>query len=156
VSLRGLRLRRATPEDEDLLLRWANDAEVRAMARQRDAITPAAHRAWFGRKLGDAQCRIWIAEADGAPVGQVRLDRSGASAEVDISVAPGRRGQGVGLFMLTASALADWPGLERLEATVRRENRGSLALFRRAGFVERGADVEFVYVEKRLSDARPG
>jgi RimJ/RimL family protein N-acetyltransferase len=156
VSRQELRLRRATPEDEDLLMRWANDPEVRAMARRRAAIAPDEHRAWFARKLADGLCRIWIAEVDGMPAGQVRLDRTGASAEVDISVAAERRGQGVGLFMLTAPTLGDWPGLECLEATVRRENRASLALFRHAGFVERGADVEFVYVEKRLSDAGTG
>jgi RimJ/RimL family protein N-acetyltransferase len=148
-----LRLRRATLEDEDLLLRWANDPEVRAMARNRAAIAPAAHRAWLARKLDDPACRIWIAEADGVPAGQIRLDRDGASAEVDISVAAGRRGQGVGLSLLTAPALADWPGLARLEAAVRRENAASRALFRRAGFVESGADADYVYFEKRLPDA---
>jgi RimJ/RimL family protein N-acetyltransferase len=140
-------------QDEDLLLRWANDPEVRAMARRRDPIAPDAHHAWYEGKLADPHCRIWIAELDGTPVGQVRLDRRGTSAEVDISVAADRRGHGVGRFMLTAPALAEWPGLERLEATVRRGNQGSLALFRRAGFAECGADSEFVHVEKRMSDA---
>lgn len=139
-----------------MLLRWANEPEVRAMARQRGTIAPAAHHAWLGRKLADDRCRIWIAESDGMPVGQIRLDRDGAAAEIDISVASGHRGRGVGLFMLSEPALADWPGLERLRATVRRENRSSLALFRRAGFAECGADVEFIYFEKRLSDAGTG
>ena len=154
MSRTQLRLRRATPEDEDLLLRWANDSEVRAMARRRDPIAPDAHRAWYEGKLADPQCRIWIAELDGTPAGQVRLDRRGASAEVDISVAADRRGRGVGHYMLTAPALADWPGLERLEAAVRRGNRGSLGLFRGAGFAETGADAEYLHFEKRLSDAR--
>lgn len=143
-------------EDEALLLAWANDPDVRRMSRRQARIAPDAHRAWFAGRFADPTCRIWIAEEDGAPAGQVRLDRSGNAAEIDISVAAERRGRGIGLYLLTAPELVDWPGLERLDAWVRYDNDASLALFRRAGFSQRDADSRFLHFEKWLGRAATG
>lgn len=159
----ALTLRRAEEADAKLLFRWANDPAVRAMARTIAPILWEGHRRWFAGKLADENCRIWIAEAAPgimpesggmSPAGQIRLDREGPSAEVDISVDPAARGRGVGLFMLRAMLPEPWRGLEALHAEVRVENAGSLALFRRGGFHEVRRTEAYVRFEKRLH-ARP-
>ena len=142
-------LRPARANDARLLYEWANDPAVRAMARDTRPIAWDGHRAWFAARLARADCRILIAEVDGEPVGQVRLDRQGPDggrAEIDISVAPARRGRGHGRAML--AALPPWPGVSRLVAVVRRENAASAALFRAAGFTARAGDEAFVTFER--------
>lgn len=130
------------------MLSWANDHDVRSMARNSDPITPETHSAWFTQRLADPNCRIWICEAPHGPVGQIRLVRSADMAEIDISVSSDVRGQGVATFMLSAPVITDWSGLRELVAVVRRGNLGSRALFQKAGFVISREDDEFVYFNK--------
>ena len=68
-------LRPASAGDEALLLRWANDPQVRAKL-SRDLIQPLDHK-WFRDRLADNNCLLLIAMApDGCPLGQIRFDRS--------------------------------------------------------------------------------
>ena len=147
-----LRLRHVTAADEALLLTWANDPDVRSVARNTSLIAPEDHHIWFERKLADPMSRIWLAELDSEPVGQTRLDRVADTAEVDISVVRAARGKGVGRFMLSAPEVLRWPGLRRLRAVVWRRNMASQALFRGAGFKLARADTDFVEFEKEIGD----
>ena len=143
-TIGALDLRPATLRDADLLLAWANDPTVRAASFRTGRIDPAGHRAWLAERLASPTTRLLIGCLGQDPIGQVRLER-GADGEVEIgiSVAPERRGQGLGRALLAA-------GLEagRRDATldvraflarVRTDNAASEALFRGAGFHLRGS-----------------
>ena len=128
-------LRLAVPGDRDRLLAWRNDPSTRANSVSVDPVAAPDHERWLARCLADVDRRLMVAERAAVPVGQVRLDRAGAVAEVSITVAPDARGRGLGAAMLASANhhAALW-GVRELLARVRPENERSLRLFRSAGY----------------------
>ena len=136
----ALRLREAHEGDRDAMHRWRNDPSVRTVSRSDEAIAPEGHRRWFAAAMADDERDLLIAERDGEPAGVVRFDRADATAEISIYLVPGRQGRGEGTALLAASERwlkENRPGVRLVTATVRPENRASLALFRRCGYSER-------------------
>lgn len=133
----GLVLRRAVPGDCERLLAWRNDPLIRERSFTTGVVSAADHQRWLARTLADPDRRLFVAEQAGRPLGQLRLDRDGAEAEVSIAVAPAARGRGVAAAMLAAADLeaARW-GLDCLQARVKPSNVRSLRLFRRNGYAE--------------------
>jgi len=134
--------------DAAMLWRWANDAETRRNAFSKAPIPLAEHVAWLERRLASGATQIWIFSDGEDPVGQVRFDVAGEHAEVDISVAPERRGRGYGRAMLVQAIrqLRATSG-ERVRPTalVLEGNVRSLKMFQACGFeqvavVERGGE----------------
>lgn len=133
-----LELRRANALDLDLLFDWVNSPE--ALAGKLETIGPIGrreHEQWFSTRIDAKDCKIWIAQRGGCPVGQVRAecDRLG-QAHVDIFVAPEARAAGIATAMIDEMArevAKIWPDV-RLVARVRLENKGSRRLFNKAGF----------------------
>ncbi len=69
---RRLQLRRAKPQDMDLLYRWANDDTVRANAFHTEKIPYEHHVQWFQKMMADASvCQYILYDGDLA-VGQIR------------------------------------------------------------------------------------
>lgn len=123
-------LRRATPEDQDALLRWRNDPVTCANFHNRAPFSAGTMRRWLLAALGDPRVGLHVAERDGLPVGVLRVDPDGA---VMMIVAPEARGQGVAGAML--GKLPDRP----LFAEIRATNVASRKAFERAGFVADGS-----------------
>ena len=72
----AISLRPADAGDEALLLRWANDPQVRASSFSPDLIARSDHHYWFRQGLADPNRLFLIATAaDGCPIGQIRFDR---------------------------------------------------------------------------------
>jgi predicted dehydrogenase/RimJ/RimL family protein N-acetyltransferase len=147
-----VRLRDAGLEDAELLLAWRNDPDTRRWSRSSHEIAPEEHESWLGRVLADGSTRLWLAEAEGRPAGQVRIGpATDAGAEVHIGLAPHARGRGLGAAVLVqgaARALAE-PGIGLLCAYVKPAHRASLGAFARAGFaVAKGEDRGLVRLER--------
>jgi len=140
---RDLNLRRANPEDVDLLFNWVNDPITRAMSRSSASIPWETHKIWFEAKLQDDNAVIWIGMVEDQPVGQVRVDHTGAGAEVDVSVDAEHRGRGIGTALLKALVALSPFGGTLLYAEVKRENLGSIGAFLSAGFIENGGDAGY-------------
>jgi UDP-2,4-diacetamido-2,4,6-trideoxy-beta-L-altropyranose hydrolase len=140
-----LQLQPATTADEALLLRWANDPQVRDNSFSPEAITPADHQRWFQAGLADTNRLLLIArDAQGCPLGQIRFDRQPPAeanglreALIDLSLDRCARGQGLAteLVRLGLHAMEQrWgPGAEAV-AEVLAGNTASLATFAKAGF----------------------
>jgi len=138
-------VRRATEEDAERLLAWANDPVTRAAGFQPSPIDQRTHGLWLEERLASPTTRLFVGLDGDEPVGQVRLaaDPDGR-VEVGISVAPEARGRGIGRSLLDAglaAGLAD-PDLhiEDFVARIRPDNAASLALFVGAGFRLAGTD----------------
>jgi RimJ/RimL family protein N-acetyltransferase len=143
----AINLRRADAGDEALLLRWANDPQVRASSFSPDLIAPSDHHNWFRQGLTDPNRQLLIAAAaDGCPLGQIRFDRQplprqdgSAEASVDLSLDRCARGFGLAadLVRLGLQVMEQtWgPGIEAV-AEVQTTNAASNACFSRAGFVQ--------------------
>ena len=135
--------RRAERGDAELLWRWANDLETRRNAFSQMPIPWPDHLAWLDGRLASAATRIWIFSDGDTPVGQVRFDMAGEAAEIDIAVAPERRGRGYGKAMLTEAIdrlRAEHGARFTPRASVLEANAASLRMFRACGFTEVGAE----------------
>ncbi|MBX7088648.1 MAG: GNAT family N-acetyltransferase [Leptospirales bacterium] len=96
----ALELRRARPEDADLLFRWVNDPVVRENSFQTRTIEYQNHLRWFTSRLQSPDCEIFIlcdTEVSPPEIGQVRFERNADGAfEIDYSVHSSQRGKGRG------------------------------------------------------------
>ena len=144
-------LRPAAEGDAERLLTWRNDPETRRRAFTTEEVSPDEHRAWLARRLADPATALFIAEDDGEPVGQVRLDReAGNVGVVSIAVAPEARGRGLASVLLDALAAHPGLGVSRLRAEVKPDNERSLRAFVRSGYREVGRDERAVVLERTL------
>ena len=148
-----LTLRAARVEDVSLVRAWRNDPDAVRFSTRARTVSEAAHARWFSAALADPRRRLWVAEEDGVPVGQVRVDLDGDTGVFSIAVAPAARGRGVGQEMLRR-ALAE---IERehlvtiITAVSHPDNHASVHAFERVGFRRRGAsDGGFIVLELRL------
>ncbi|QNG27768.1 UDP-2,4-diacetamido-2,4,6-trideoxy-beta-L-altropyranose hydrolase [Synechococcus sp. HK01-R] len=141
-----MQLRPSTAADEDLLLRWANDPDVRVNSFSPSLIAPADHQRWFQAGLSDAQRLLLIAnDANGCPLGQIRFDRqppgSGSGpveAQIDLSLDRCARGHGLATELVRLGLQAmerHWGPATEAVAEVLDGNTASQATFARAGFV---------------------
>ncbi len=135
----ALTLRRAGPGDCRLLWEWANDPVVRRASFHSEPIGWEEHAAWFADRSREPRCYLYIAvETGGQPVGQVRFEVAApGGAEVDISVAPACRRQGIGRVLLMAAVARvrqDAPELRQIIARIKSENAASIRVFETCGF----------------------
>jgi UDP-2,4-diacetamido-2,4,6-trideoxy-beta-L-altropyranose hydrolase len=132
----SLRLRPAVAEDCCRIWEWANDPAVRAVSFTSEAIPWEQHIAWFTRKLTDANTRLWIAEQDTSPVGQVRFDLEGFVATISVSLDARRRGKNLGALLIWTACqkLFRESGVEVIHALIKPDNAASIRAFTKAGF----------------------
>jgi UDP-2,4-diacetamido-2,4,6-trideoxy-beta-L-altropyranose hydrolase len=148
----ALSLRPAFADDEALLLRWANDPQVRANSFSPEPIASAHHHHWFQRVLADPDRLLLIATAaDGCPVGQIRFERLPASTDgqpseamIDLSLDRCARGYGLAseLVRLGLQAMEQhWGAATDAVAQVLTHNSSSNACFCRTGFIQEAVSV---------------
>ncbi|MDO8881040.1 MAG: bifunctional UDP-2,4-diacetamido-2,4,6-trideoxy-beta-L-altropyranose hydrolase/GNAT family N-acetyltransferase [Coriobacteriia bacterium] len=136
----GVELRRATLDDEAVLLELANDPDVRATAFSQGVISADEHRAWFRARLDDPDALILLAWDGANLAAYYRFEVSGASAEVSLGLAPRYRSLGLGGRWLAESVeilKREVPAVHELSARVLASNERSYGMFERSGFVER-------------------
>lgn len=135
-----LNARLAQPDDEERLLRWANDPIVRQSAFDKEIISPETHKNWFYARLRDTdRYRIYIVEnAEAVPVGQVRFELTKNEWTIDYSLCSAARGRGLGKKLLE-TALLEFGKTEKnalLVGNVKEDNKASRAIFMSLSFEE--------------------
>lgn len=130
-----IRLRPTDEEDMVLYYNWANDPEVRNSAIQNAPISWLTHKEWFAKKLNDSNSHLYVLEAEGLPVGQIRFDKEGSETRIDYSLDTLVRGRGWGP-RLVSLGMERLPRTEaiRLLAQVKENNKASRSVFLRLGF----------------------
>ena len=144
-----LNLRPATLSDESVLLRWANDPEVRRNAFNDARISSETHAKWFRSRLANwSSCRIYIAEdMSGDLVGQIRFEITPDGWQLGYSVDGSFRGRGVGSELIEKGcmALGTTVGDCDVFGLVLAHNEASIRSFLRLGFsrsaVKQGVDI---------------
>ncbi len=116
---------------------WRNDPDTVRSSGIARPVSDAEHARWFAATLIDPQRRLWVAEENGVPVGQVRVDLDDDAGVFSIVVAPAHRGRGIGQAMLRgALAEVEREGrATKLAALAREENLASIHAFE-AGWVQ--------------------
>ena len=157
-----LSLRPARASDVRLLYEWANDPAVRAVAYHPDPIPWPDHQAWFARRLASDDARLYVAEVEAEPVGQIRFDLDGPTAVLSVSLAAGARGQGLGTALIRAGVARVYADADvrEVRAYVRDDNPASARAFEKAGFALARRLVEQdvpsrLYVDRRGLPAPP-
>ncbi len=138
----ALSWRRVCMADAPLLWSWANDPETRRNSFTKGPIPYGEHVAWLEERLRSGTTYFWIFTDGVTPVGQVRCEVDGPTAEVHISVAPSSRGRGLGKAMLpqVLHLLREACGSRvRVRASVLENNVQSRRLFEACGFQQVGA-----------------
>lgn len=132
-----VRVRPATNEDAERLLRWANDPVVRAASFNSKPVEWEEHVAWLSRRLADPGCSLYIGiDRDDRPVGQIRFQQEGTEAEVHVSLAPEARSAGLGSGILRVGTRRVFRerSLSLVHAYVKPDNERSARAFERAGY----------------------
>ena len=148
-------LRQATPEDVDLVYKWANDPTVRANAFSTDPIPYDNHVAWYRGRLNNPDCHIYIGMAkENRPVGIIRVEKQSEEPTVGMisySVDAGERGKGIGTKLLSLVARKLYgTELITLAGQVKPDNTASRKAFERAGFMESNRKLEYIEYRKAL------
>lgn len=132
-----LKVRPAKLDDGEMLHAWRDHPETRAVSGNSAPIPLAGHMDWLARKLGDAACRLFVAEIGGTAVGSIRFDRQADGAwEVSLYLDPDLTGLGLGRYLLQAGeqAMRMGGGDVAFSASVMPGNETSARLFTNAGY----------------------
>ena len=143
-------LRPARDDDVVAFFLWANDPHVRRNAVHTDPISWPEHREWFAAKMRSDDSRLFVLEASGLPVGQIRFDRAAGETRIDYSLDEIARGRGWGtrLVDLGMARMRDSRPVQ-LSAAVKAENPHSHAVFRRLGFEAAAEDAAGTIVYRK-------
>ena len=86
-------LRVAEPGDEELILSWANDPNVRNSSFNASVISPDQHRTWFEAKLVSSSVLMFVLESDGRSAGLIRFEKDKDHIQLSYLIAPHARGK---------------------------------------------------------------
>lgn len=121
---------------KDLYL-WRNEAKTRKNAFNTKKIALEDHIKWFKASLANTKRDIFIIiNSDRKKIGQIRFDRKGKSAEIDISVAGNERSKGYGREAIKRGCRRYFEsfGLDYIIAKIKKTNLSSIKAFKKAGF----------------------
>jgi UDP-2,4-diacetamido-2,4,6-trideoxy-beta-L-altropyranose hydrolase len=130
----SLCLRRTRKEDILTYFEWANDPSVRQQAIRPEPIPWEQHEHWFQGKLEDADTEMFVLEAGGLPVGQIRFDWVGKKGRISYSLDPLVRGRGWGRELVRRALRTIDRNTRILVAEVKTGNHPSRAVFEKLGF----------------------
>ena len=137
-------LRQACEDDCQLIWEWANDPDVRQLSFSSDFIPWEEHLQWFAKKLSDPNCFQFIAlDSNNTPIGQIRFDIHEKNAEVAVSLDKGKRQQGYGSILIRKGVvnLIRLTQINNIHAFIRAENKASIRVFQKAGFVYQNTEI---------------
>ncbi len=166
--MKDIFLRRASLDDAELLFSWANDIDVRRNAFRQQEILWDEHVKWLKGKLQDENCRIYIGYITAEmmadmtymsekPIGQIRLDSSDGTSEIDYSVVSAFRGRGYGTRLLEEAMRLAADGCRKFSACVKKSNPASMRVFEKCGFAMTQDRGDYVVLERecaKTADAR--
>jgi UDP-2,4-diacetamido-2,4,6-trideoxy-beta-L-altropyranose hydrolase len=129
--------------DCELLFEWRNIPEIISLSSNQRSVSWVEHISWFDKVISSPKHYVMLITEKQRPIGQVRFEMiNEIIAEIGIYLIPSFVGQGRGSRLIRqASGLAQqkWPSLQKLHATIRRDNIRSIKAFESAGF-KYGAD----------------
>lgn len=142
-------LREAGPEDEKILLQWANDPLCRDNSFSTETISESAHKEWYRNSLNNSMRKIYILEKE-EPIGQVRLDFEEEKARISYSIDARYRGQGLGkrILILLEEKLRSENKYVELKAEVKITNMASQKVFESLNYHKTIQEDMLVYTKK--------
>jgi len=132
-----LKVRLATKPDCIDYFNWANDPQVRENSLDSVDIEWTGHQKWFTEKINSESTEMYVLEASGLPVGQIRFEIVDKTAEINYSLDELVRGRGWAATAVEVAIKAfRIQNSHLLKAQVKKANVRSWSVFRTLGFVE--------------------
>ena len=138
----GLYLRNVEKRDEQLLLEWRNDSDVRAQSFKNDIVSAEQHNSWFSNVILDKTRHLYILISERKKVGTIRLDEKDdevAVAVVNYSISKEYRGLGLGkkiVKLAEEEVKLSSLRIRCMVAFVKQENLASRRVFIDNGYIE--------------------
>lgn len=157
MCVKAATLRLAESQDRDFLLALRNDPDVRRWFYNSAPISASRHQVWFHERMSSSDCRVYIQECGGKPIGYVRFELlTGGDWQVSIAISPEYQGNGYGRLALREALDRCFTELpcDRVVAEVLGANRAALALFQAVGFQGTGASERHGQAAVRLEYRR--
>ena len=139
--LANITLRAATQNDCRSLWHWRNDQTTREASFDTAPIPYKDHKDWFFRKFNAPDmCIFIIIDQNNHEVGYIRFNIASDQAEISVSVDRSERGRGIGAaaIRLGSERILALGRVNRVLAHIKRDNRGSVKTFQRAGYEQIG------------------
>lgn len=138
--MKEIKLRPADWNDCRNIWNWRNDKITRRFSFNAKYIPLKTHLIWFRKALKDKNKRIFMIEEDGRSTGMVRFDIINPKekvAEINIIIAPEKRGQGIGLLATKTGVryIFKSQNIKKIIARIKKENSPSIKMFTKAGFI---------------------
>ncbi len=148
-----LKVRLATKHDCIDYFNWVNDLQVRENSLDSADIEWTGHQKWFTEKINSESTKMYVLEASGLPVGQIRFELVDETAEISYSLDELVRGRGWAATAVEV-AIKDFRNQNShlLKAQVKKANVRSRSVFRTLGFVETSIETSEI-LEFQLGDA---
>ena len=143
-----IEIRVASLADSESLFEWRNHPAIRIASRNSELINREDHHKWFASVQASPDRLLLIGQREGLPVGVVRFDIQGDTAEVSIYLVPNIQQPGRGRALLQSAEKwlsANRPRVNKISAYVLGGNERSQYLFSGAGY-----EVESTSYSKRL------
>ncbi len=158
----NIELRPLEPEDIELLYKWENDSTLWEYSNSKTPFSKHILRIYIENSFKDIyeakQIRLIIQTKDKRPVGAIDLfdfDPYHQRAGVGILVYNNEdRGQGFAFDALKALGNYSYNviGIRQLYANISADNKTSIALFKKAGFIEVGVKKDWLKTTKGWKD----
>jgi len=139
MNHRTVGLRKVNEKDCHLLWKWTNELDVRSASFTSESIPLGTHIHWLKSKLNNPNYIFYIINnGKGMPIGQIRYDLDGKEALVSISIDRRFRYQGYGnlAIRLSSEEIFRTSDVKRIHAYVKKNNKGSVEAFLKAGFTD--------------------
>jgi len=139
-NLRYPQFRLAEAQDEDILLSWRNNPNVKKYSRSNQDISSMAHKNWFNLRLLDLSNEpILIFQFEGKKIGMTRLDTIEGTIslyEISVLVSEDFQGRGFATNMVAQSLNFASKNLQAngVIASIHRKNLASIRLFTKLSF----------------------
>ena len=142
--------------DSEAILAWRNNPDVRKWSRNQEILSKEEHEKWFSAWLmpNHQKGHFFIVENSFSTLGMVRFDsRSLHEYEISIVVDPNHQNQGVArnAIALAAHEIILAEGNFSVLATINRENRLSISLFSKIGFIQTVFNEEFLQFRREYT-----
>jgi UDP-2,4-diacetamido-2,4,6-trideoxy-beta-L-altropyranose hydrolase len=143
-----IEIRVARLDDSESLFEWRNHPVIRMSSRNSELINREDHQKWFASVQASPDRLLLIGQREGLPVGVVRFDIQGDTAEVSIYLVPNIQQPERGRALLQSAEKwlsANRPRVNKIRADVLGGNGRSQYLFSGAGY-----EVKSTSFSKRL------
>jgi UDP-2,4-diacetamido-2,4,6-trideoxy-beta-L-altropyranose hydrolase len=133
------------------LFEWRNDQLSCCMSKNNKKLTIKEHEIWFKGSLKNPLRKLYVGIDSNGKIGVCRFDYDELDncSEISINLNPKMRGKNLSYEFLNNSIKKYVANNScKLKATIKKENKASLKIFEKSGFLYFAEDSNFFYLRK--------